>query len=115
MPRFSDAPPTLTDLVKSINLHIAGAAAWDKFKRMYANDREAFAYDLFPDLKTSLAPYQAEILGMFDSGATRVAVRSPHGAGKTLLASILVHHAVLTATSDCKVPTTARAWRKLEK
>jgi hypothetical protein len=45
----------------------------------------------------------------------RVAVKSPHGTGKTFLAAILTHHSVLTAESDCKVPTTASAWRQLEK
>lgn len=72
-------------------------------------------YDVMPTLAKTLAPYQEEILGYFDEGYTRVAVRGPHGLGKTTIAAVLVHHAVLTAEEDAKVPTTASAWRQLEK
>lgn len=44
----------------------------------------------------------------------RVAVRSPHGAGKTALASWIVLWGVLTS-DDVKVVTTASAWRQLSK
>lgn len=44
----------------------------------------------------------------------RVAVRGPHGLGKSCLASWVVLWAVLTE-DDCKVPTTASAWRQLTK
>lgn len=44
----------------------------------------------------------------------RVAVRGPHGIGKSALASWLALWAVLTH-DDCKVPTTASAWRHLTK
>lgn len=104
---------SLPDLVKSISIRVSGSSKYDKFKRLYEDDRIAFAYDCV-NIKT-LADYQIEILGRFDEGSNRVAVRGPHGLGKTLIAAILVHHAVLTAESDCKVPTTASAWRQLEK
>jgi hypothetical protein len=81
---------------------------------MYAGDRIAFAYDCLGHLGQSLAFYQEEILGYFDDGYSRVAVRGPHGVGKTFLSAILTHHSVLTATDDCKVITTASAWRQLE-
>lgn len=106
---------SLSDLVKSINVHISGNSAFTRFKRMYENDRIAFVYDILPDLGKTFAPYQEEILGYFDDGYSRVAVRGPHGLGKTALASVIVHHTVLTAPTDCKVPTTATAWRQLEK
>jgi hypothetical protein len=68
-----------------------------------------------PELAKTITPYQIEILGLFDEGKTRVAIRGPHGLGKTTTASVLVHHAVLTSESDAKIPTTASAWRQLEK
>lgn len=44
----------------------------------------------------------------------RVAVRSPHGTGKTAMAAWLVLWAVMTA-DDVKAPTTASTWRHLDK
>lgn len=106
---------SLIDLVQSINVHVSGRTQHTRFQRMYANDRVAFAYDVFPALRSTITPYQIEILSYFDEGKNRVAVRGPHGLGKTLTAALLVHHSVLTAEADCKVPTTASAWRQLEK
>lgn len=57
--------------------------------------------------------YQDNILDLLVE-KKRVAVRGPHGIGKTGLASWVVLWAVLTA-DDCKVPTTASAWRHLTK
>jgi len=82
---------------------------------MYANDRIAFVYDILPNLAKTITNYQVEILGYFDEGCSRVAVRGPHGLGKTTLASIMVHHSILTAEEDAKTITTASAWRQLEK
>jgi len=48
----------------------------------------------------------------------RVAVRGPHGLGKSCVASILVHWFALTrdaAGEDWKAPTLASAWRQLTK
>jgi len=108
-------PSTIADLIRSVNVHVAGTSSYQRFKRMYRNDRIAFVYDILPSFGRTMADYQEEILGYFDEGYTRVAVRGPHGLGKTAIASILTHHSVLTAESDCKVPTTASAWRQLEK
>jgi hypothetical protein len=44
----------------------------------------------------------------------RVAVRGPHGIGKTTIAAWIVLWAVLTA-EDVKVPTTASVWRQLSR
>jgi hypothetical protein len=82
---------------------------------MYENDRIAFVHDVFPEYNHTITFYQDEIFGAFDEGHRRVSVRGPHGLGKTFVAAMLIHHAVLTARDDCKVPTTASAFRQLEK
>ncbi len=107
-------PQNLTELIQSISVQVMGSGKFQKFQRMYKDDRIAFVYDCMPAYRKTLAPYQEDILGRFDDGAERVAVRSPHGAGKTWIAAAIVHHAVLTAESDAKIPTTASAWRQLE-
>ncbi len=45
----------------------------------------------------------------------KVAVRSPHGAGKTALASWIVLWSLFAFESDVKTITTAGAWRQVEK
>lgn len=112
----TSAPPTnLQELTASIQQAVHVSGGYKRFQRMYANDRVAFAYDCFGKVGKTLTFYQEEILSYFDEGYTRVAVRGPHGLGKTYLASILVHHGVLTAEDDAKVITTASAWRQVEK
>ena len=106
---------TISDLVKSISIQVSGSSKFSRFQRMYRNDRVAFVHDIMPELGQTITDYQEEILGKFDEGCKRVAVRGPHGLGKTFLAAVMVHHAVLTSEDDCKVPTTASAWRQLEK
>lgn len=106
---------SLEQFGRDLYINISTNTAYSKFQRMYRNDRIAFLYDCMPSLRNSIAPYQIEILGKFDMGVRRIAVRAPHGVGKTLVAAILVHHAILTTEEDCKVPTTASAWRQLEK
>jgi len=113
MPFVKSQPTSLKELIQSINVHVSGKSQYTKFQHMYANDRVAFAFDIFPDI--TFTGYQIETLAYFDEGNTRIAVRSPHGVGKTLLAAVLTHHTVLTSDTDCKVPTTASAWRQLEK
>ena len=93
MAQFSKTQDTsLIDLVKSISLHLSGTSQFDKFKRLYRDDRIAFAYDVLPNHRPTF--YQEDILGKFDEGYNRVAVKSPHGTGKTFLAAILTHHSV---------------------
>lgn len=108
-------PSNLRDLVGSISILVSTSSKYQRFKRMYENDRIAFVHDILPDFANTMAPYQEEILGHYDSGKNRVSVRGPHGLGKTFIAATLTHHTVLTAEDDCKVPTTASAWRQLEK
>lgn len=111
----SGAITSIAELVDSIGINVLATTQASRFKAMYKNDRIAFVHDIMPDYGKSITPYQEAILGYMDGGHNRVAVRGPHGLGKTFLASIIIHHGVLTADSDCKVPTTASVWRQLEK
>jgi len=60
------------------------------------------------------APYQAEILTAL-AEHRRVAVRGPHGLGKTALAAWIVLWGLATFGDDAKIITTASAWRQLTK
>jgi hypothetical protein len=112
--QINQTPQNVIELIQSISVQILGSSKHAKFQQMYKNDRIAFVYDALPAFRKTLAPYQEEILGYFDDGQDRVAVRGPHGLGKTFIAAILTHHGVLTADVDAKIPTTASAWRQLE-
>lgn len=59
-------------------------------------------------------PYQQDILRALVRHK-RVAARGPHGLGKTALASWVVLWVMTTHDGDVKAPTTAGAWRQLEK
>lgn len=59
-----------------------------------------------------LAPYQEDILRMFVEQG-RVAVRGPHGPGKTALSSWVVLWALCAFDEDVKIVTTASHWRQL--
>lgn len=59
-----------------------------------------------------IAPYQKDILRAFVR-ERRVAVRAPHGVGKTALASWCVLWLMSVWDTDVKVVTTASAWRQL--
>lgn len=58
-------------------------------------------------------PYQERVLRALVT-YKRVCVRSPHGAGKTALASWVVLWGMYAFNTDVKIPTTASAWRQLE-
>lgn len=62
-----------------------------------------------------LAPYQREVMGQIVP-RRRVAVRAPHGTGKTTTVALVVLWFAITreaAGIDWKVMTTASAWRQL--
>lgn len=86
------------------------------FKRRYREDRVAFIHDCFTWLNNKKPThYQCDILGALDSGATRGAIQSLHGAGKTTLMSwITIHNALTRDGEDWKGITTASAWRQLQ-
>lgn len=89
---------------------------YDKFKQQYYGDPVAFVHDSFNwQGDENPAFYQDEIIGNLTQ-AKRVAVRGPHGLGKTSLASWLVLWFALTRDGkDWKIPMTASAWRQLTK
>ena len=85
------------------------------FKERYRDDPVAFAADCvdFGDDAPGLTPYQTEILTALVE-KRRVAVRGPHGLGKTMMASLAILWFALTRDGDdWKIPTTASAWRQL--
>lgn len=64
----------------------------------------------------SLTPYQRDIMALMVS-KRRLAVRGPHGLGKTTTSALLVIWFALTREAeriDWKIVTTAGAWRQLE-
>ncbi len=86
------------------------------FKQLYRNNRVGFVHDCFT-WKENEHPtaYQDELLEELEV-RKRVAVRGPHGLGKTAIAAWLVIHFALTRDGeDWKCPTTASAWRQLSK
>lgn len=85
----------------------------EQFRKIYRNNYVAFASDCIDWQGEQLAPYQSEILEELPV-RRRVAVRGPHGLGKTCIASItLLCFATTWDGDDWKVPTTASAWRQL--
>jgi len=86
------------------------------FRATYRDDPVAFVHDciLWND-DNKPAFYQDEILSYFPMNP-RVCVRGPHGLGKTALISWQTLWFALTRDGeDWKIPTTASAWRQLQK
>jgi hypothetical protein len=80
----------------------------------WMNSPVAWAHECLPGVR--LAPYQAEILDALPA-KRRVAVRGPHGLGKSFQGALLVNWFATTrdlAGADWKIITTASAWRHLE-
>ena len=87
------------------------------FQTRYRYDPAGFVVDCIDwDLvgRERPAPYQLEILGSLVE-RKRVAIRGPHGLGKTMIASAALHWFALTrdGVDDWKIPTTASKWRQL--
>jgi hypothetical protein len=86
-----------------------------EFKRTYRNNPVAFTHDCIDWKDDKPTAYQDEILDQL-AHKRRVAVRAPHGAGKTAIASLAVLWFALTRDGeDWKCPTTASAWRQLQR
>ena len=86
------------------------------FQKTYRDDPVAFIHDCIEwrDGETP-AQYQDEALAMLPT-KRRVALRGPHGIGKSGAAAWAVLWFALTREgSDWKVPTTASAWRQLSR
>jgi len=90
---------------------VEGGDDFSTFQSQYRHNPLAFVHDCLEFRGDGPTSYQGEVLAELPS-RSRVAVRGPHGVGKTALSSWVVLWATLTA-DDCKVPTTASAWRQL--
>ncbi len=83
----------------------------------YHNDPLAFAHDCltWPGGGCTLSDYQEQVLSELPK-RRRLALRGPHGLGKSCVGAILILWFALTrdaAGIDWKVATTASAWRQL--
>jgi hypothetical protein len=88
------------------------------FKRRYRDDSVSFVVDCFDwPAGESPAEYQLEVLSALSENR-RVAIRAPHGVGKTSIAAWIVLWFALTRDGnegqDWKIVTTASAWRQLK-
>jgi len=89
-------------------------AKYEAFKAKYRDDPVGFARDCVAwEDGEGLTEYQNRILASVPESG-RVAVRGPHGLGKTAIAALLVLWFALTRDGqDWKILTTASAWRQL--
>lgn len=89
---------------------------YDQFRMRYWDDPVGFAHDcIMWEGEGGLTAYQEEVL-LELVHRKRVSVRGPHGLGKSALSSIIILWFALTRDGDdWKIPTTASAWRQLEK
>lgn len=100
-------PPTLPNQKNS---------RYKKFQKRYWHDPVGFVLNCI-SWKKGQAPtsYQREILHHLVHDR-RACVRGPHGLGKTALLSwVILWFALTRDGQDWKLPTTASAWRQLEK
>lgn len=82
----------------------------------YYTDPVAFAADCIEWGESGLTPYQEEVLQALCEHK-RVCIRSPHGAGKSAIVSVLTLWFALTRDAvgaDWKIATTAGGWQQLE-
>jgi hypothetical protein len=89
---------------------------YSKFRKQYFNDWTAFGHDCIKwQDGEGLTPYQEEVLSNLTT-KKRVAIRGPHGMGKSFIASVALLAFVLTRDIDYdwKCPTTASAWRQVK-
>lgn len=82
-----------------------------EYLEKYYNDPFAWIRDF---VEIELPPYDVKIFNLVKMGKNKIAVRGPHGLGKSVLASLFILWGG-SVSSDCKIPTTASAWRQLEK
>lgn len=87
-----------------------------RFQKLYWDRPHSFAYDCINwKPGQGLTKYQYEILETLPV-EKRLAVRGPHGLGKTAVAALVILWFGLTRDGeDWKCPTTASAWRQLTK
>ena len=105
------------DVLRLIQAEAAQTAEIPQQRSKYHDDPVGFARDCIDWRGGGLTAYQQDILAAVPR-EKRVAVRGPHGLGKTTMNAVLVLWFALTrevAGVDWKVATTAGAWRQLER
>jgi hypothetical protein len=89
---------------------------YKNFKEKYRDDPVGFSRDciMWKKDEKGLTDYQEDVMTKLVEHK-RIAVRGPHGLGKTSVAAIIILWFILTrdGTDDWKIPTTASAWRQL--
>jgi hypothetical protein len=113
MPALVKALPSLAAI--DAELARRGLRASASPLTLYRDDPVAFVHDCLRWDTDQPTPYQEEILAALVQ-YRRVAVRGPHGLGKTAMAAWVILWFALTrdaAAVDWKAPTTASAWRQL--
>jgi hypothetical protein len=107
----------LAGAVRILTERAALTAEHPQQRSKYHDDPVGFARDCIDWRGGGLTPYQQDIVAAVPR-EKRVAVRGPHGLGKTTMNAVLVLWFALTrdiAGVDWKVATTAGAWRQLER
>ncbi|MGH3168261.1 MAG: hypothetical protein ACRDN0_20555, partial [Trebonia sp.] len=103
--RLADARRRLAEARQAVKKDVA----------RYYDDPLGFAADCIDWRGEGLTAYQQEIIGSL-AERKRIAVRGPHGLGKSTVAAVTVLWFALTsdaAGADWKAVTTAGAWRQL--
>ena len=98
----------LSDITKQIQFRVGSQSK--TYQAKYYFDPYQWVVD-FVDI--DLSAYLEDVLKMIRDGNNKVAVFGPHGLGKSVLAAVLVLWCGAVSV-DCKIPTTASAWRQLE-
>lgn len=110
-------PPEAKQVFLERLQRISASKVGEAFKRKYRNDPVAFVLECFNwSIDERPAAYQLEILSSLVE-RKRVAVRGPHGLGKTSLAAWVILWFALTrdgGDGDWKIVCTASAWRQLK-
>jgi hypothetical protein len=86
------------------------ASISEAYTKKYYNDPLAWVLDF---VNVDLSLYHREAFEMIRDGNHKIAMHGPHGLGKTVFAAIAILWAG-AVSADCKIITTASAWRQLE-
>lgn len=105
---------TAHELIRKTHRRLGITSARDSIgaRKVYYRTEDGIVAFVREVLRANPAPYQEDILRMVVRHH-RVAVRGPHGLGKTALAAWIVLWAISVFDVDTKVPTTASKWRQL--
>jgi len=123
MQRIAQAVPITKSMAKAMAVIEARRRAgvyseftdkYRAFQQKYREDRSGFVRECIQwEEDEGATGYQEEMLTALETHR-RVAVRGPHGLGKTAVAAwCILHFALCYDGEDWKVPTTASNWRQL--